>query len=205
VDRDEVALAVQVGARLRLLDPELAEALGRHERVEREHVHPERAGARRHELADAAEAEHAERLLVDLDAAEPRALPAPRGQRSVGLRDVARERQHQRHGVLRGGHDVRLRRVGDDDAALGGRLDVDVVDPDAGAADHAQVVGARDQLGGQLRRRADEDAVVAADALRELLVAPVDPDVDGEALAQHVDAGLGDLLLDENPVLLLEH
>ena len=75
----------------------------------------------------------------------------------VRLRDVAREREHQRHGVLGGGDDVRLRRVGDDDAALGRGLDVDVVDADAGAADDAEVVGAVDQVGGQLRRRADQD------------------------------------------------
>jgi hypothetical protein len=123
----------------------------------------------------------------------------------VRLGDVARQREHQRDGVLGGRDDVGLRRVGDDDAALGGRLDVDVVDADPGPADHAQVVGAADQLGGQLRRRADQDPVVAADALRELLVAPVDADVDREALAQHVDAGVGDLLLDEDLVLLLEH
>jgi hypothetical protein len=93
----------------------------------------------------------------------------------------------------------------DDDAALRGRLDVDIVDADAGAADHAQVVGAADQLSGQLGRGADEDPVVAADALGELLVGPVDADVDREALAQHVHAGVGDLLLDEDPVLLFEH
>ena len=120
------------------------------------------------------------------------------------LRDVAREREHQRDRVLGGGDDVRLRRVGDDDAALGGGLDVDVVDADAGAADHPQVVGAADQLGGQLRRRADQDRVVVADALGELLVGPVDAEVDVEALAQEVDAGVGDLLLDEDLVLLAE-
>ena len=82
-----------------------------------------------------------------------RTSSAPTCRRSserVRLRDVAREREHQRHGVLGGGDDVRLRRVGDDDAALGRRLDVDVVDADAGAADHLQVVGAVDQVGGQL-------------------------------------------------------
>ena len=205
VDGDEVGLAVDVGARLGLVDAELAEALGGHERVEREHAHAEALRAGGDELADAAEAEDPERLLVDLDAAELRALPLAGGEAGVRLRDVARQREHQRDGVLRRGDDVRLRRVGDDDAALGGRLDVDVVDPDAGAADHAQVVRAADQVRRQLGRRADEDPVVAADPLRELLVRPVDADVDGEALAQHVHAGVGDLLLDQDLVLLLEH
>ncbi len=165
VDRDEVGLGVDVGARLGLLDAQLAVALGAHERVEGDHAHPEAARAGRDELADAAEPEHAERLLVDLDPAELRALPLARGQRAVRLRDVARQREHQRHGVLRGGDDVRLRRVGDDDAALGGRLDVDVVDADAGAPDHLQVVGLLDQVRGQLRGRADQDRVVVADPL----------------------------------------
>ncbi len=150
VDGDEVGLAVDVAARLGLLDAELAEALGGDERVEGEHAHAEALGAGGDELADAAEAEDAERLLVDLDAAELRALPLAGGEAGVRLRDVARQRQHQRDGVLRGGDDVRLRRVGDDDPALGGRLDVDVVDPDAGAADDLEVVGAADQVGGQL-------------------------------------------------------
>ena len=78
VDGDEVGLAVDVGAGLGLLDPELAEALGGHERVEGEHAHAEALRAGGDELADAAEAEHAERLLVDLDAAELRALPLAR-------------------------------------------------------------------------------------------------------------------------------
>ena len=62
----------------------------------------------------------------------------PAIERRVGLRDVAREREQQRHRVLGGGHDVRLGRVGDDDPALRGGLDVDVVDAHAGAPDHAQ-------------------------------------------------------------------
>src|SRR3954465_11681744 len=45
---------------------------------------------------------------------------------------------------------------------------------------------------GGLRRRAEEDAVVSPDARRELLVGPVDADVDGETLAQHVHARVGD-------------
>ena len=79
-------------------------------------MHPEGARAGRDELADAAEAEDPELLVVELDARELRALPATRGQRGVRLRDVARQREQQRQRVLGGGDDVRLRRVGDDDA-----------------------------------------------------------------------------------------
>ncbi len=52
---------------------------------------------------------------------ELRALPRPAGQRRVRLRDVAREREQQRHRVLGGRDHVRLRRVGDDDPAFGRR------------------------------------------------------------------------------------
>src|SRR5204862_278535 len=38
-----------------------------------------------------------------------------------------------------------------------------------------------------------------ADALGQLLLGPADPDVDGKALAQEVDAALGDRLGDEHP------
>ena len=69
---------------------------------------------------------------------ELRALPRPRDERRVRLRDVAGQREQQRERVLGGGDDVGLRRVGDDDAALGGGGDVDVVDADAGAADRLQ-------------------------------------------------------------------
>ena len=56
-------------------------------------------------------------------------------------------------------------------------------------------VAALDQVGGQLRRRADDDRVVAADDLREVAVGV---DVDVEARAQQLDAGLRDRLADED-------
>ena len=52
-----------------------------------------------------------------------------------------------------------------------------------------------DQLGGQLRRRADDDRVVAADDLGEIAVGV---DVDVEVLAQEIDAGGSDRLADED-------
>ena len=91
--------------------------------------------------------------------------------------------------------DGRLGRVRDDDPAPRRGRDVDVVDAHAGAADHLQPVGARDQLGGELRRRADDDRVVVADHLGELGVAV---DVDVEARAQELDARVGDRLADED-------
>ena len=126
-------------------------------------------------------------LSVQLDAARTSSAPSlPPIERRVRLRDVAREREQQRHRVLGGGDDVRLRRVGDDDAALGRGRDVDVVDADAGAADRPCSFGRACSISSavDLRRRADQDAVVVADALGELAVLPVDAEVDVEVLAR---------------------
>ena len=177
---DEVGPREELVARLDALDAELAEALGGDELVEGDHVHVEGLGALGDELADAAEADHAQRLAVELVAAVARARPLARDQRAVRLGHVATQRQRQRQRVLGGGDRVRLGRVGDDDPALGGGRDVDVVDAGAGAADHLHALGARDQLRGQLGRRADQDRVELADALLELAAVPVETELDIE-------------------------
>ena len=203
VDGDEVGLRVDVLGGVGLVDSQLAVALGADEGIEREHAHPEPARALGDELADAPEAEHAERLLVQLDAGVFRAVPFAFVQRLVRLGDVAGEREQQRQRVLGGGDDVRLGGVGDDDPAAGGGGHVDVVNAHARTADHAQVDGALDQLGGHLRGRTDQDPMVGADALVQFLFAPVDAEVDVKAGAQQLDARLADLLLDEDFQTLL--
>ena len=123
----------------RMLDAELAEALVGDERVVGDDVHAEADRASRDLLADPAEAEHAERLPLELDPTPLRPLPATLLERRVRLRDVAGERHHQPDGLLGGRDDGRLGRVRDDDAPPRRRLDIDVVDADAGAPDHLQV------------------------------------------------------------------
>ena len=179
----------------RVLDAELAEAVVADERVVGDDVHAEPDRAAGDLLADPAEAEHAERLALELDAAPPGALPAMLLQGGMGLRDVARERDHQADGLLGGRDDGRLGRVRDDDPAPRRRLDVDVVDTDAGAPDHLQVGRELDQLGRELRRRADHDRVVPVDDLRDrgrLIL------VDLELRAQQLDPRIGDRLAHEN-------
>ena len=198
VQGDQVGAAEDLLDAVEPLDPELAEALGGDELVEGDDVHLEALGALGDELADAAEADHAEGLAVELGALELGAVPAPGDQRFVRLRDVAEEGQSQRQRVLGGGDRVRLGRVGDDDAAAGGGGDVDVVDAGAGAADHLQVGRQLDQLRRHLRRRADQDRVVLADLRAQLVVGHVEAEIDVEVGAQQVDAGVGDLLLDQN-------
>ena len=171
------------------LDAELAKALGGDELVEGDHVHVEGLGALGDELADAAEADHAQRLAIELVAAVARTRPFAADERPVCLGHVSKQRQGQRQRVLGRRDRVRLWRVGDDDSALGGGRDIDVVDACAGAADRLHAIGARDQLGGQLGRRADQDRVELADALGELAGIPIETELDVEALAQQLDAG----------------
>ena len=194
VQRQEVS-ALEHLAERRRLDPELAEALGRDERVVGDHFHLERQRAARDLAADAAEPEHAEHLVGELDPAPPRALPPPVDERGVRLRDVACEREQQPDRVLRCGDDVRARCVRDDDPPSRRRVDVDVVDPHARTTDHAQLRALLDQLGGELRRRADDDRVVVADHVleRRALV-----DVDVELRLQQSEPRVRDLLANQN-------
>ena len=62
------------------------------------------------------------------------------------LGDVPAEREQHRHRVLGGRHDVRRRRVDDEDAARRGRIDVDVVEADASASDDAKTISGVDEL-----------------------------------------------------------
>ena len=71
--------------------------------------------------------------------------------------------------------------------------------PTPARADRLQALGPLEQVGGELGGRADQDAVELADAALELAVLPVDAQLDVEAgLAQELDAGVADLLLDED-------
>ena len=195
MDGEEVGGRVDLVGGLGAVDAELAVAVGGDVGVVGQDVHAEALRARRDELADAPEAEDPERLVHHLDAGELRALPLARCQARVRLRNVARQREQQRHRVLGGGDDVRLRRVGDDDPALGRRGNVDVVHADAGPADHLELLRPLDQLGGDLRRRADDQRVVLGDALGDVAVAA---DVDVEVALEQFDAAGPDVLRDED-------
>ena len=84
------------------------------------------------------------RILLHTSVPDPlRAPTRPARTRGGGLRDVAREREQHGDRVLGGGDVAAAGRVHDHDAALGRRVDVDVVDADAGAADDAQRVRPR--------------------------------------------------------------
>src|SRR5437868_2347660 len=195
MERDELGDRVDLVRRLHALGAELAEPIGGDVRVVGDDVHPKAERPPCDLLADSPETEHAEGLAGELDAAVRLPLPASLLQRGVRLRDVARERDEQADGVLGGRDDGGLRRVRDDDAAARRRLDVDVVDADASASDHLQVRRALDDVGSQLRGRADDDRVVPVD---DVLERRFEVDIDVEARAQQLDAGVGDRLPDEH-------
>src|SRR5918998_1650147 len=101
--------------------------------------------------------------------------------------------------MLGGGYRVALRGVGDDNAALGGRLYVNVVHADAGAAYGLEVVGLLQDLSRYLGGAADYEAVVRTYLLQKLVRAQVQEDVHLEVLLEERDAWVGELLGDKDP------
>ena len=77
---------------------------------------------------------------------------------------------------------VLLGGVGDDDAVLGSRLYVYVVDTDAGASDSLELPGSLYNIGGDLRGAADNEAVVIPDLLEQFFGAEIEEDVHLEVL-----------------------
>ena len=123
----------------------------------------------------------------------------PVAEVAVGLGHVAGLREQQRDGVLGRGQHVRLRRVDDHDAAPGGGLDVDVVEPDAGPADDHELVARFEHLGGDLGGAADHERRRAADRLEQLARRQAEPDVDLEPGGAHgLEPAVGELLTDED-------
>src|SRR3546814_636189 len=109
-------------------------------------VHLEALRAVRHDGADVAAADDAQRLAGELHAHEARLLPFAGLGRAVGGGNLARQREHQRDGVLGGGDGVAVGRVHHDNSTSRGCRNVHVVDADAGAADDLQLVGGGDDL-----------------------------------------------------------
>ena len=98
----------------------------------------------RHRLADPAHADDAEPLAVDAVAEHPGRRPAVPLAVAV-LQDVrafdqtARHGEDQRHGHVGGVLGQHARRVGDDDAAVARRLEIDIVDAGAEIGDQLQL------------------------------------------------------------------
>ena len=196
VDGQEVGLGDGLVERDQL-DAHLPGAVGGDERVVGDDLHAERPGAVGDELADPPEPDDGEHLVGQLDALPPAALPPPGDERGVGLGDVARLGQQQRHRVLGRRDDVALRGVDDHHAATRGRVDVDVVQPDAGAADDHQVAPGLEHLGGDLRRRADDQRVGPDDDVEQAGEIELHVDLVAGG-AESIETAVGDLLGDQD-------
>ena len=150
VQGQEVAPRPQVIQPLDALDAQLLRLLGGQERVEADDRHAEPLRPLRHRQPDPAQPDDAQRLALELRAGELVAVPLAGFQAVVGLGDVPRQREQQRHGVLGRRDGVAARRVHHHDPAPGRRRHVDVVDAHAGAHDRLEPRLALEHLGGQL-------------------------------------------------------
>ena len=136
MDRNVVRLRKQLidSRRLGARSPDLGSV---HVRVVRQHPRqPEPGQLAVHRARDQPVAQQAEGLAADaVGRAVAREPPAAVADAPVGVRDLADAGQEQRQRMV--GHvlDAVIRHPSDPDAALGGRVDVDVVIADAVAAD----------------------------------------------------------------------
>lgn len=81
----------------------------------------------------------------------------------MSLRDVAGLGEEQCHRLLGRREDVRLGRVDDHHASLGGRRDVDVVESDTGPTDNDQLGPCLQHRAVDLRSRSDDQRLGAVD------------------------------------------
>ena len=99
-----------------------------------------------------------------------------------------------------GGRDrVAGRGVDDGDAGARRRVEIDVVDADAGPPDDDQARPGGDQLGVDLDLAADDERVVVGQDRAELVARQARTLVDLVVGAEELDALLGDRLGDEDP------
>ena len=175
VHRDEVGPTEQVVEREQL-DAQLRGERVRHVGVVGDDVRPEGRQPLGHQLADPAQAHHADRLAEDLGTGERRPLPGVFPQGGVGGGDLPGGGQHQRHGVLGRAVDVGGGGVDDQHTARGRGVDVDVVETDAGAGDDLQPRGSGQHLGVDGGGRPHQQGVGVHHRGEELLpVGAVDP------------------------------
>src|ERR1035437_7650359 len=90
--------------------------------------------------------------------------------------------------MLSGGRIVAGGSVDDDDAALGGRRNVDIVDSDAGASDHFHLGGGSQDPGGEFGLAADSCRIVVANHGLELFRLHVQLDIDIESRTEQINA-----------------
>ena len=141
----EIGLGQQLIQRQQL-HPDAPGVIRGHERIIPRQPHPEPLSAAGHFGAHPPQAADAQGFIAHFHAHKGAAPPLAAPQRLVGAGDVAGQGQHQRDGMLGGGHGVAGGRVHHRDPGPGGRLQINVVHPDSGAGDHLQPPPGGDHL-----------------------------------------------------------
>jgi hypothetical protein len=186
---DVVAGGVKIGERDQLGAGVLRD-LGSDVRIVRQGAHAERAGAAHYFAADTAESDDPESLSAQLAAQEFLLLPLP-GTRGGGrLGDVPRHRQHQGQRVFRHRDGVAAGGVHHQHACVGGGFEIDVIDADAGAANHSQLGSALEDGSIDLHRAADDEGI-GAGKMRCKFFGAGDDDAPVGLRLEQLDAGGG--------------
>ena len=187
--------SVECGIRMRVSEGEFGLDIVEHD------PHAERFGQHANLRADVSIADDAERFAAHLLGAFGGFHPSTAMRVGVAKRDPAHQQdgfgEHQ-FGYAAG---VRKGRVENGDAALLGRVEVDLIGADAEAADAHQLLGAVDDFGGQLGLGADADEIGVAEGGDQLRLGErfwMVIDVAIAILFQCVDTGGVDALQDED-------
>ena len=195
---DDVRAAQQL-VQFHLLDAHFDGALRRQERVIGHDLHLQAQRTVGDDAADVAGADQAERLGVELHAHEAALLPLAGLGGGVGGGHLAGQGEHHGDGVFCRGDRIAEGRVHHHDPGGGGGRDVDVVDPDPGAADDLQIAGGGDDVLVRLGVGANDQAVVVADDLDQLVLGKSGPDISIDAaLAEDFDGGGAEAVGDKN-------
>ena len=114
------------------------------------------------------------------------------------LRNPAKQRKNQSNGVLRGGGDDGGGSVDDNNAPTACRLDIDIIDADAGPSDNAKPGGFRDHVRHDLGLTTNDDPVVASEIERQMGRAILRKDVYVGIISEKTDPLVADWIGDED-------
>jgi len=168
MQRNEIRLAKKIIQLIGKLDLHAARAGRGQVGIECNHAHAEGDGAPTQFAADAAHSDHAQNLVVKLDALQILSVPLSAAHGGVRLRNLARHGKKKRKCVLGGGDSVTAGRIEDDDAALGGGFDIHIVNAHASAAHHSQRSSCLQNGGIHFCFAAYDDGAEAGDKFQKL-------------------------------------
>ena len=119
--------------------------IGGDKRVVRDDFHPKSLCSLGNLHTDFAEPHNAQSLTAQFCALERFLFPFSRVHQRVCATQMPGHSQHHAECVFGHGHRIGARRIHDSDTLAGGCLEIDVVHPDPGATNHAQLIGVLEQ------------------------------------------------------------